>query len=499
MIQKLYIATLCLLFTGSITIKADTWMSNIVACTAPYVSTAAIGCLTLYTGHQSYTFQKDHPLKKDKKVGCLLKLPIGLSCISGISLITSIFAKNPPKYLSWSSCAAITSIMALGVHTYNSSKFKKNNAIPDKTPTSESETNPIEADVHPLNSTDESKPAVTSEKLIEKRNLTEEEKEDLHKQLETAIEEDQPVDVIERLIDQGADMNALYGNERRPLSLLTFVMINHNNKINNKEIIKMLISKGIDLEQEDDLQKQKPLHTTLSFNTPEIAKILLDAGANINSLDYHGWTPLMKAVDKENIAIINILINARAKIDGGSKYNTTNYQATFVEKASYTPLIKAIEKGNIDIVRMLLDAGADINGAYTKYGYSPLVIAIEEENIEIVTLLLDKGANIDLFSIYDIERKGCSEDNHSSFITPLMVATLINNTPIIQLLIDKGANPLLKNENEHSLPKMIKSLQKDSNYLDLHSLKYLKIKKDSRTSALTIVADWIAQCQRAPK
>jgi ankyrin repeat protein len=55
-----------------------------------------------------------------------------------------------------------------------------------------------------------------------------------------------------------------------------------------------------------------PLHMAIFFKDPEITKLLLEAGADVNDIDNNGWTPLFEAVHYNQPAIVKQLKNAGA-------------------------------------------------------------------------------------------------------------------------------------------------------------------------------------------
>jgi ankyrin repeat protein len=54
------------------------------------------------------------------------------------------------------------------------------------------------------------------------------------------------------------------------------------------------------------------LHFAARHGTAEIVKLVIDAGADVNSKDYEGWTPLHYAALRENSSAINLLLAAGA-------------------------------------------------------------------------------------------------------------------------------------------------------------------------------------------
>jgi ankyrin repeat protein len=95
----------------------------------------------------------------------------------------------------------------------------------------------------------------------------------------------------------------------------------------------------------------------------ESAKLLLDAGAQINQVTEYGWTPLLTAVNNRNYQLAKLLL------ERGADPNIAN-------KGGWTPLYLATDNRNIeggdypvpkgdmdhlDIITMLLEKGADPN------------------------------------------------------------------------------------------------------------------------------------------
>lgn len=105
-------------------------------------------------------------------------------------------------------------------------------------------------------------------------------------------------------------------------------------------------------------------------------KDLLEKGADVNTTDTYGRTPLRIAVDEDENAteIVKALLEKGAKPD---KVRDTNMT---------TPLQIAAEIGNVEIVKALLDADADVY-VRNNHDKTPLELAEYEGHKEIVEII----------------------------------------------------------------------------------------------------------------
>ncbi|KAF8417707.1 hypothetical protein EV426DRAFT_356485 [Tirmania nivea] len=123
-----------------------------------------------------------------------------------------------------------------------------------------------------------------------------------------------------------------------------------------------------------------PLHCASANGHQEIAKLLIDRGANIAAASKYGDTPLHYASRNGHQEIAKVLIDRGANIAAASKYGDT-------------PLHRASANGHQEIAKLLIDRGANIAAA-SKYGDTPLHYALSRNGQEIAKLIIDKGADI---------------------------------------------------------------------------------------------------------
>ena len=112
----------------------------------------------------------------------------------------------------------------------------------------------------------------------------------------------------------------------------------------------------------------------------EIAKILIEAGANVNAQNNTGHTALLTATHRGNPELMKILIEAGANVN--TQANDGN-----------TALMIAAFKSNGTIAKVLIDAGADVNMQNVQ-GETALIIAASKCNDKMVKILLEAGSDI---------------------------------------------------------------------------------------------------------
>ena len=141
------------------------------------------------------------------------------------------------------------------------------------------------------------------------------------------------------------------------------------------DMVKAMLTAGAKPDLSDAKNGWTPLHCAAGNNNVEIARMLLAAGANPNTATTQRETPLTLAVSRSGPELIKILLEAGAKVNG------------HVDFEGGTPLHDAAKKGNVAVVRMLLAAKADPK-AKNKEGKTPLDVA---RNPDVVKILREAG------------------------------------------------------------------------------------------------------------
>lgn len=108
-------------------------------------------------------------------------------------------------------------------------------------------------------------------------------------------------------------------------------------------------------------------------------KFLLDAGANPDSRDGSGDTPLVQSVVRDCRDCVITLIAYRANVNGSNE-------------AGETALIKAVQLRNNMMVRTLLESGARVDVADSVTGLTPLEHAERDRRASSIAQLLREAS-----------------------------------------------------------------------------------------------------------
>jgi len=144
------------------------------------------------------------------------------------------------------------------------------------------------------------------------------------------------------------------------------------------EAIKLMIKIGASVKKVYDYG-WTALNIAISHNRLEIAKVLVENGAVINT-ETKNMTPLQFAAQEGHLKIVKYLV---AK---GANINFANYE-------NCTALYFAARGNKVKIAEYLIKKGADVN-IKSKEGKTILSIAVVREHLEMVKLLIDSRANI---------------------------------------------------------------------------------------------------------
>lgn len=161
-----------------------------------------------------------------------------------------------------------------------------------------------------------------------------------------------------------------------------------------KELIYLLIIGSIFLMNPTNSYAQPAndlLIEAINKNDLDAVKTLIrEQSANVNYASKDTPTPLIAAINKQNIPIVKYLLSK----DANPNLPQTSGQTKII------PLNIAIEVNNIEIVKILVESGADVNSSnrmiYTgQAGDTPLIFAIKRQSsLPIAEYLIANGAKV---------------------------------------------------------------------------------------------------------
>ncbi len=125
----------------------------------------------------------------------------------------------------------------------------------------------------------------------------------------------------------------------------------------NKDAVKQHIAAGTNINEKDPFGGSSPLISAALFGKTEIAKILIDAGADINFQNNEGSTPLHLAAFFCRPEILKMLLDKKADKTLKNKYGSTAYESVAGPYAELKPTYEMLEK-------MLSPMGLKLDYAY---------------------------------------------------------------------------------------------------------------------------------------
>lgn len=148
--------------------------------------------------------------------------------------------------------------------------------------------------------------------------------------------------------------------------------------------VEMLLANSAMLETKNLADGNTALTIAANARQLQIVKLLLTAGADPNSVNNEGLTPIILALTKHANKIVNLLLANNANLDQLSR--------PLGKEVSITPLIHFATYGDEKNVLALLRYGANVNLSNEQH-ITPLAAAAIVGNLKIVKLLLRVGAN----------------------------------------------------------------------------------------------------------
>jgi ankyrin repeat protein len=207
---------------------------------------------------------------------------------------------------------------------------------------------------------------------------------------------------------------SLPGGEPAPSSIALFQAIRGG----DSAAVRKLLKGGADLQSRNDAGDTPLMAAALNADAG-ILELLLKAGAHVNATNQAGVTALMRAATFDDKT--RLLVAKGADVKARSRIGNTAI------------LLAARKPGNSRTVKFLLDCGADAN-ATNLFSATVLMAAAAADDMDTVRLLLDRGANVN-----GRPNPGAENFFWGGFRTPLTWAAFLGDEAMCKLLLERGA------------------------------------------------------------
>ena len=253
----------------------------------------------------------------------------------------------------------------------------------------------------------------------------------------------QDVNIAKTLVENGADITIRDKYKCHALDMIENSMVEDLNETlpeyhKLQKIVNYLVplyrANGLIHTQEE--MNKILMQAVKDGNLCEIEESLI-LGADINSKDnYLQKAPLFFANDSKTVEYL---------IKHGADINTTDQEG-------YTPIMQSCYFPDPKLIETFIENGADVN-APTEDGFTPLLVAAGLGDLRTIKCLINHGANIK------------ARDNYNSGALHFAVSHS-QNIDIIKYLVSHGASVFIKNYNDETPLKFAQRRLEDESLSD---------------------------------
>lgn len=180
------------------------------------------------------------------------------------------------------------------------------------------------------------------------------------------------VEIVKCLLENGANVHCKDDYDYMPIHYVCFYRC-ASNQSNYDEILKLLINKGTDVNSISKDYYTQPLHDACNIGKISVAKILLEHGANIESISSDNWRPIHYA-SRSSYEMVKLLFDKGADM-----------QTEAIDKSK--PIHVACCNDEPKIVEFLMGIGVDLEEE-TDMRINPLDIALFNEYWDVLYVLI---------------------------------------------------------------------------------------------------------------
>ncbi len=163
-----------------------------------------------------------------------------------------------------------------------------------------------------------------------------------------------------------------------------------------QEAIDAIQSGKTDVNKPFSFTKTTPLFSAARRNDIEIARMLVEKGADVNVRDDYGMTPLnISIVFHSDGPIVDLLLQNGADPNIPQSSSSLLFKRLHAQpnEPGSTPLMAAASRGNLDLARKLVEQGSNVNDINVS-GFRAAHYAVLAGNADLAGYLLNKEATV---------------------------------------------------------------------------------------------------------
>lgn len=201
------------------------------------------------------------------------------------------------------------------------------------------------------------------------------------------------IDKFKQLLSCGLHVNSSLKSRNIKWDSDCFSILSIAAFLGSEQIVQYLLSRGARVNQPDSCNRRTALHWAAASGHPDIARMLLRAGAHANALDRDSISPLILATSVpavgthnrfSHLALVRVLIENGADVNQSDRMNTS-------------ALHYACMRGHSHVARLLVSAGCSQNSSATRHSasfYSPLKYLCRAQAFETAKCLVEAGCDL---------------------------------------------------------------------------------------------------------
>lgn len=256
------------------------------------------------------------------------------------------------------------------------------------------------------------------------------------------------IELVQHMVELGADINLPCDEDMTPPVSRAGGFWNH------EDIARYLVEKGANLNQVDK-KGNTPLHIAAYNGRKDLCAFYLDHGAKLEAKNNNGFTPFLSACDgfgghdEDKPGTRRLLMERGANVKAVDKEKRNAINLLFCKYDDFPLIYNAYP--DYDFLKTLVEKGVKIDNA-GKYSDTPLLTTVyasaKESGLDkYVRDLVSLGANVN--------------QKHKNGYTPLTMAISVENCAMVQTLLDLGANTSIKFPDGKNIIQMLEEYEKN--------------------------------------